>query len=243
MQRLIKEYKIKSYECDQYNFLRIRSLFNIFQDGADINADELGFGYKFCVANNLTWVGTSFEVQINKLPSFGDEVVLETWPSVANLMTAYREFILKDKSGLILVKASSSWALIDVTRRRPVSLQKTFGSFIGSGERAIETDFKKMQFDFENPKTIQQIIREDDLDINLHVNNAVYPSWVLDAVSQDFVEKHFIQELKIQYKQSAQKGDDVYVKTSVFDNNLSTSHTICSKDKEFAKVLVKWGNR
>ena len=51
-------------------------------------------------------------------------------------------------------------------------------------ERSLQTNFEKIilpeTFEYE----ANEVIREDDIDINQHVNNAVYPSWLLDALPE-----------------------------------------------------------
>ena len=59
MDKYEKQYIIKSYECDVQLKLRIRSLFNLFQDMADEHADKMGLGYvavSASMTNPFMWV-------------------------------------------------------------------------------------------------------------------------------------------------------------------------------------------
>ena len=55
MDKFEKEFQIRSYECDQDGYLRVVTLMNILQDAADSSATALGFGFDFCIQNNVLY--------------------------------------------------------------------------------------------------------------------------------------------------------------------------------------------
>ena len=238
-----KEYLISSYECDRFGLLRIRSLFNIFQDLADIHANMMGIGYDFCSKKNMGWIGGYYHLKIERLPSWGERVILSTWPSRFSGVSGIREFELKSEDGERLACATSQWILIDVLKNRPVSIQKNIGEFELLEERSIESDFPKIEglghIDMEQ----REIIREDDIDINSHVNNAVYPALILDAISEEYLSKHKPTEMQIQFKHSAKRGYGVTIKTEM--DTLQTLHSIVNPDSdiEYARVRAIWSER
>lgn len=240
MDKFQNKYRVRSAECDRFNQMRLRSLFNLFQDGADLNAEELGVGYKFCLENQLTWMGSGYHLKINRLPKRDENLILSTWPSGVKPLVAIRDFELKTESGETLVVASSSWVLIDLIRKRPLPVQQYVGHLKAIEDQALEGDFKKIilpeSFDFST----SEIIREDDIDINLHVNNAVYPSWVLDSLPIDFLTMNELKELKIQFKQGAEKKNSVNVLTKIEDDFTYTLICDSETNKEYARVIACW---
>lgn len=243
MEKYKKEYEIRSYECDEYGVLRLRSLFNLFQDLADTHADKMGVGYHFCIQHKIGWVGGYYHVQIKKMPVWTQKIILLTWPSKSTGVTGIREFEVFDEEGNLLVRASSQWILVDVDKQRPVSVQKYIGSYDLLEERSVTSSFEKIQPLEKNDFEVVEVIRKDDIDINKHVNNAVYPSWVLDALPKKYQEEYNLSELRIQFKQSAKIGDIICVKTSLMGDK--TSHSIQHRlsNIEFARVQVSWQKR
>lgn len=240
MQKFKKDYLIRSAECDKKGCLRLRSLFNLFQNSADLNAEELGFGYTFCLTNKLTWMGTSYSVKINRLPTRDETVTLYTWPVASSSITAERDFEMKDSAGNTLITAVSHWALIDLNRLRPVSVQKYLTGFNLPHPSLLQEPYKKILLPSDFLVTTDEIIRQDDIDINHHVNNAVYPSLILDAFEESFLNTHTLKELQVQFKTGATKENKVAIFTKIEDN--TSYHLIATPDKaiEFARVSALW---
>lgn len=235
-----KEYVVKSYEADCHGFLRILTLMNILQDIACENADVLGFGFKECHKHNTTWVGSNYLVKINRLPRIDEHFVIETWPAVGKLWGAIRDFCIKDISGNIIAAASSQWVLIDCERRRPVALSKYFPEYKFLDERVMEDDFHKLP-EIENPDFVTEFaVRFDDIDVNNHVNNAVYPLWASESLNSDFRLTHLPQELEICFKKEALYGEKVAVRTKMSESE--SLHVICDKNSgaELAECRFKW---
>lgn len=240
MEKFKKQYRVRSAECDWNNQMRLRSLFNLFQDIADLHAESLGFGYSFCLENSMTWVGTGYHLIINRLPLRDEEFLLETWHAGSNVMTARRDFELKDKKGQVLIAAYSNWALIDLVKKRPVIIQKYLNDETKIEELAILSDFKKIDLPegVEYKSSLQ--IRADDIDINQHVNNAVYPSFILDGIEEGYLNTHRIKELKIQFKTGAIKENEVAIFSKIEDNKSHHLIATPSRDVEFARVEISW---
>ncbi len=240
MEKFQNKYRLRSAECDAKNQMRLRSLFNLFQDMADLHAEKFGFGYSFCLQNHMTWVGTGYHVIINQLPQRDEEFILETWHAGSELMTARRDFRLLDLNGNVLVSAYSNWALIDLNKKRPVIVQKYLSDDTLILDKAIDANFKKVVLpDHMGQGAILQT-RRDDIDINQHVNNAVYPAWIMDGLSDEFLKTHHLRELKIQFKTGALYENEVAIFSKIEDNQ--THHLIASptKEVEYASIEANW---
>lgn len=240
VKKYIKEYVVKSYEADCHGFLRLLSLMNILQDIACENAEALGFGFAACAERNLAWVGANYLLKIKRLPRIDEHFSIETWPSDTKLWGGVRDFNIKNSEGEIIVAATSQWVLIDVERRRPVILSKYFPAYKVLDERAVADDFSKSD-EVENPDLVREfLVRFDDIDVNNHANNAVYPLWASESVDALFRRNHVPAELEICYKKEALYGEKVEVRTK--QSAMESRHTI--RDKSSGTVLadcrIKW---
>lgn len=237
-----KDYHIRSYECDRNNNLRILTLMNIFQDIAVVSADELGFGLNFCIKNGMTWVGSNYVLNIARLPKIDENIKITSWPSARNKLSAYREFEMFGEGGESIIKASSQWLLLDVAKRRPISVVDNMPVKEVIEERAVNTDFPKMnelqRCDFQ----YKFRVRFDDIDINKHINNAVYILWATESVEPDFRLNHNPKTISVNFRKEGYMGEKIMVKTQMEGN--TSIHSIQTYDseneRELARAIIEW---
>lgn len=235
-----KEYIIRTYEVDRNSNLRIITLFNIFQDMADEHAEKLGVGLTFCMHTGLAWVGSRYHIKVNRLPKMHEKIKIRTWPSEQQKFGAVRDFSVMDESGKEIISASSLWVLINVERRRPVLLNENLPEFPIHKVRSLETDFPKIPEITAHEALVDFRIRYDDIDINNHVNNSVYPLWASEGVDIEFHKNHSIAELEIEFKKEALLGEKVAVETIMNDNISTHSMKCCEDNRELSRVRIAW---
>ena len=235
-----KEYVVKSYEADCHGFLRLLTLMNLLQDAATESANILGFGFEKCAELGLTWFGSDYFIQIDRLPKMGESFVIETWPAETKLWGAIRDFLIYDDNGKVIIKVSSQWVLIDIARKRPVMLSKYFPDYTPLNERALPIDFMKIKEPDNFEREDEFNVRCDDIDINNHVNNAIYPLWASECAETDFRLTHIPAEIEINFKKSAVYGDKIAVLTA--KDGEDTFHSIRESDKttELSRCRIKW---
>lgn len=241
LEKYAKQYTIRSYECDCNNNLRILTLMNILQDIADENAGLLGFGLDFCINNGLTWVGTNYILEIDRLPKIHETIKIVTWPSARNKLSAYRDFEVFGEDNKSIIKATSEWALISLARRRPVSVIDNLPIKDIVEFRAIDTDFPKIPEveEFENQYKFR--VRFDDIDINKHINNAVYILWACEAVDSQFRLSHSPAKISINFKKEGFIGEKIMVVTEQKSaNSLHSIRTYGEDERELARVQIEW---
>lgn len=238
--KFCKDYLIRSYECDKHENLRLLTLMNILQDAADSHADALGLGYEFCSAHNLAWVAANYHVKITRAPKIHEHITIHTWPSEERKLGAIRDYEIRDDKGDILVQASTQWVLINIETKRPQPVRVNLPAYEVIPEKADNYDFTKLTL----PETFQIsknfAVRFDDIDVNNHVNNAVYPLWISESVDTAFRDTHTVAELEIAFKKEAFAGETVNVSSSL--NDLSSVHSVtCADDgRELARAFVRW---
>ena len=240
MEKHKKSYIISSFEVDVKAKLRLHSLFNLFQDIADEHAEKIGVGYSFCKANGVGWVGGAYEVQINRLPDWGEEITIETWPSASTAATAIRDFKVTDKAGEILISATSQWVLIDIARLRPLPIAKHLPHYEVIPERILDSNFAKIPAPVGEAQTLSFPVHADDIDLNDHVNNALYPTWALDGFSEEYLKNNRPSRLKIDFKRPAHFGHQILLKTYQDAGQSISSLTNTDGTTEYARVQIDW---
>lgn len=240
MDKFKKNYTIASYECDSTCKLRLRCVFNFFQDLADDHANEMGLGYHECVKRGIGWIGGAYHVEFLDLPKWEDNITLYTWPSGKTAATGIRDFQMTNADGKAMINATSQWVLVDLQRMRPVSIAKHLGDYGLVQDRAFDSVFQDIKtverIDFESHVTV----RYDDIDLYQHVNNAVYPTLIYDGLPTQYLQSHQLKELQISFKRPAVITDEICIKSQI--NGNETLHQLFNKtgEVEFARIRVLW---
>ena len=240
MEKFTKEYALRTYECDKNNNLRLIALMNILQDMADSHATALGLGLDFCLKKGLAWVGSAYHLKINRLPVLHEKIMVETWPCEERLLGAVREFVVKSINGEPLIKASSLWILIDFARKRPVSLRDNLPQYTVLPEHAFESDFAKLP-EIETPDYTKRFsVRFDDIDVNNHVNNAVYPLWASEALNPEQRLSLTPSEIEINFKKECHYGEEIEVLTQTTQSTTLHSIKSLTDGRELARLRFQW---
>lgn len=241
VEKFEREYAIRTYECDKRGDLRLITLFNIFQDMADTHASNMGLGLEYCMDKGFAWVGSNYHVKINRLPKLHEKIKVSTWPAVEKKLGAIRDFVVFSEKGEKIISAASQWILIDVARKRPLGLKDNLSHYEVVDDRAMDQEFNVKMADLEKTDKLMNFnVRFDDIDINNHVNNAVYPLWASEAVDAEFRFSHSPEEVEIAFKKECHPGERVTVLTQI--DGTDTIHSIKSQtdDRELSKVKIKW---
>ena len=73
-------------------------------------------------------------------------------------------------------------------RRRPVRLAGVLPDYLLEPRRAIADDFPPLPRAEAPEREVRFKVRRSDLDMNRHVNNAVYVGWALESVPEQVAE-------------------------------------------------------
>jgi medium-chain acyl-[acyl-carrier-protein] hydrolase len=83
-----------------------------------------------------------------------------------------------------------------------------------------------------------------DIDINNHVNHAVYIQWALETVPEDILRAARPTDIEVAYKGEAFYGDEVVSKSQRFDNETGPTffHGIFQKTSgvELTRLRTVW---
>jgi acyl-ACP thioesterase len=237
-------YRVRSYEVDGGGRLRPVTLLNYLQDSAGNHAAELGFSVSQLRRRQVTWVISRYHVRFFRHPRRGEELEVRTWPSARQSLFALRDFEVCDLFGVPAVAATSSWALIDLERRRPVRLADHLSRYPLIERRALEDDFPTLpvpaQVDLELPFRV----RYGDLDVNGHVNNTVYADWAMETVPAEIARNWLVESLEIGFRAEAFYGDRVLVRTQALDvgeKAVFVHQLVSDRDgRELTRLRTSW---
>ena len=176
----------------------------------------------------------------------GESFEIELCPEVDGLYTFYSTgevdtvASVYDNEGNLIITATSQWILIDFVRKRPMALKDNLPEFTVINEHSMVSDFEKLRAPSRIDYQRTFSIRFDDIDINMHVNNSLYPLWASETLSNVFRDEYLPSEIEISFKKEGHLGEDVQVTTE--QNAEKTIHSIISlnDNRELSNVRIKW---
>lgn len=236
--KLVETHTLKSYQCDRYGLMRPIMLMNELQGLAGKHAESLGAGREYCLSRGIAWVITHMFVDIIDMPHAEEQLTYSTWPTVLGGVRSERDFEVCDASGKLKIRAISQWVLIDLNTRRPVRIAEHIPNWAGLDERVWERDFDKAN-DFVPTKAHVMACRFDDIDVNQHINNAVYTVWATESVGFQYRNEHKLRGIDIYFEHEINPNTPCVRIEVAFDNNI-THHKIMTDEIERANVVCYW---
>ena len=237
-----KEYQVKYYEMDFNKGLKPSALLNFLQDMATENAEMLGFGPSFVFPRNYAWFLIKYHMEFDEYPCDLDNLIIKTEARGISKIIASRDFEIWTTDGKRLARVASSWMLVDLETKRPLSLAKAIDFMPMNEKREDDLQYEKIttpeKIDYE--KTFE--IRFDDIDVNQHVNNANYIVWAFEALPYEFKAQHKLKTLDIIYKKEIAHGHRVTSQVEMNEETKTSTHVLknATTQDELCLVNAAW---
>lgn len=210
MRRIYREeWTVSSDWVDRDQRLRISTLFRLLQEVSLCHATELGLGKERTLDRGLLWVVTRQHVELERLPHYGERIVLETWPGATKRMLFPRYYRMLDERGNCLLKASALWVIIDAKTRRMV-IPEQHQIAVPAVETGDEIAFHVPQPVMELSNTAEFVVPYSYIDLNGHMNNTRYFDVCEDvAYPKNTVGK--LKEIRTEYNTEAKLGQTLRI--------------------------------
>ena len=115
-----RQFLLRSKDVDMYRRLRLSRLFELLQEAAITQTEELGMGREKTLDKGLLWVVTMQQAEILRMPEYDETITLRSWPGETMHVFFPRYYQLNDAAGHPLVKANALWMLVDEKTRRMI---------------------------------------------------------------------------------------------------------------------------
>jgi len=225
-----QNFTIRSYEVDCHSRLSIVSVFNFMQEAASQHAHALGVSIQQLLSENYTWLLSRLKIKMNAYPVWNDQLTVDTWPSGVQRLFALRDFELKDQRDHTIGAALSAWLVVDTVRKRPVRVS----SFVDrlkpvEGDHILQDQLEKLPAMQTHSHERIFRVRNRDLDINQHVNNASYVEWMLEGMPAAVQNEQRLAELEINFLAESFLQDRIVARCCPQD----------SRKREFQHCLIR----
>lgn len=230
----IQEISTKSYFTNRFGKLSTSYLFWQIQDIAWQHAEKLGFGFEDLKLKQQFWVLSRLLVKINRRPVWGENFMAETWPVGSDGFLAHRDVHFLDMNGVSLIKATTSWLILDLKSKRILRFSD-YQNFPFHKERVFENLAGKVK----PPKTRDPLVFTpalfNEIDINQHFNSGRYLERIIDSYDFEFHEKNELVEFEVNFAKEGIESDRLAVKKQIIDE----SNHLCSvvREKDGADLI------
>lgn len=166
-------YTLRSRDVNMFRRLRPSQLFELMQEAATDHSEMLGTGIAEIRKKDLMWVLARQNVEIERMPVYGEEILIETWP-VQTVHSLYpRYYRILDREGVPIIQSSSVWILADLHKRTLVS-SSVSGFAFSFEKRGLEIPLPSPPRSFFTDQRVSFTVPFSYVDLNGHMNNARY---------------------------------------------------------------------
>ncbi|MCL4539545.1 MAG: thioesterase [Bacteroidetes bacterium] len=210
-----RKFRLHSWEVDRKGRARPDMLFSFMLDSAWAHANNSEYSYDALREEGQLWVLSRFLAKIVKLPSWDEEITVETWGKGTDKLFGLRDFAIYSGSGQKIVSATSAWLVIDRKTSRIQRIDLEHSNFpLQADKHEIETKLGRIE-EREAVRTgFEYVVRNTDIDVNNHVNSSRYLQWVLDSFPPSSQEERSLNSFEINFLAEAQTNDRVYTATT-----------------------------
>ncbi|GMQ06696.1 hypothetical protein ACSBR2_038630 [Camellia fascicularis] len=224
-----QNFSIRSYEIGADRTASIETLMNHLQEtalnhvkSAGLLGDGFGSTPEMC-KKNLIWVVTKMQVLVDRYPTWGDVVQVDTWVAASGKNGMRRDWLVRDcRTGDILTRASSVWVMMNKETRRlskiPNEVRGEIGTFFVDSPPVVDEDSRKLpKLDESTADYIRNGLtpRWSDLDVNQHVNNVKYIGWILESAPLPILESHELCGMTLEYRRECGRDSVLQSLTTV----------------------------
>lgn len=206
-----KKFTIDLRDVDFKRKLKISSLFSYFQDTANFAAERLGVGFETLTKKySLSWVLARIRVDIERLPEWDEEIIIKTWPIEPNRIEFDRDFLVYDAKGEVIIRAISTWVVIDVEDRKLKRADAIHLQYpVLTKERAIPEKFRRLKRSEDLVSVYKKKIGYSDIDFNGHLNNSKYVDYIMDCFSVNIHAQSEVASIEVHFVNEALPGETI----------------------------------
>ncbi|XP_076894013.1 palmitoyl-acyl carrier protein thioesterase, chloroplastic-like [Bidens hawaiensis] len=213
---------VRSYEVGPDKTVTLQSILNLLQETA-LNhvwmSGLLGDGFGAThgmMKNNLIWVVSRMQVQVDQYPIWGEILEIDTWVGASGKNGMRRDWEIRSHTtGIVFARATSTWVMMNQFTRRlskmPDEVRAEISPWFIHKQAIKEESPEKIEKLDDNAKYINSGLqpKRSDLDMNHHVNNVKYVGWMFEAIPDEYLENYQLSNIILEYRRECGSSDVV----------------------------------
>ena len=228
------ESRVRYSECDETGKLSLVGVMNYLQDCSTFHSEDIDRGFKQLTSEGYAWVLATWQIQVDRLPQFGEKICVGTWSYQMKGLQASRSFVINDADGATIVKADSTWYLMDIKEGKAARVPESESIYI-TGEPRVDLPPTPRKIALEGNAVDGPaiLVSQQHLDTNKHVNNAQYVLMAVDTLVA-LGYSHKLRRIVVQYRSQAHLGDTIT--PQVYTDE--TGFSVVLKDAENSTIFA-----
>lgn len=208
---------VRISDCDAAGRWRVSAILIDTQELAEIHAATLGLSRAFLIEKGMCWVLYRQQVVMHRYPTFGEEVVLTTWPGKVEGPMFPRHYTITTPDGAPVGEIVTTWVLMDIHTRRPMRPSALPGTLPADESRKASLPLPGMLRITGAAPREDRVVRYSDLDVNGHMNNTRYIDWICDLLDLQTLHARGLASLQINYISEALGAETLTLATLADD--------------------------
>jgi medium-chain acyl-[acyl-carrier-protein] hydrolase len=220
-----EKFTVKFHEGDFKGNVKLFTIVDYIQQVAEGHAQILGVDFQSMMNHGLFWVVSRIEITMDRYPKVGEDITVKTFLGGREKVFMKRRFKIEDKDGQVIGRALIYYLILDVKTRFPqkpavcpVDIDINVGNI-------IDNKLNKIKMPGESIENINRNLHYNDIDINNHVNNARYISFIEDLFSLDWHRENTIYYMQLNFIKEI-KFDDVLIMNKFIEDEESNIYCI-----------------
>ncbi|MBR1414563.1 MAG: acyl-[Prevotella sp.] len=240
------EFMAEPFHCDFSGRLFMGHLGNHLLNAADFHSTHRGFGMKYLMSIQRSWVLSRLAIEMTEMPVQYTKFSVETWVENAMRYFTSRNFRVVGNDGTAYGYGRSIWAMIDTESRQPTDIFAIDNGAINNWvEKEKECPIDKggrvrVGAEAELVRTIDTYY--NDVDINGHINSVKYIEHVLDLWPITWYQQHQIRRFEIAYVAEAHAGDQLSFYREQAADGAFNVRIVKTGDVEVARAAVHFSS-
>lgn len=180
------ESRVRYSETDSRGRLTPEGIMEYFEDCTTFHSEDVGIGVQFLKKQNRAWVLSFLQIEVNRYPSMGERIVIQTIPYEIKSFLGYRNFIMRTSGDEVLAYANSMWTYLDISAGKPVRASESEIQAYGLSERyPMDYAPRKIALPKRLKSAEEIVVKPHHLDTNNHVNNVEYVRMARELVQDE----------------------------------------------------------
>ncbi|MBT8219709.1 MAG: hypothetical protein KJP00_07790 [Bacteroidia bacterium] len=227
-------WKVAAFMVDTDQRIRLRSMADVFQELANNHANYWNVGFERMKSSGRFWVLNRQAIEFLTWPHWEQPLRVESWISMMKGPFSLRHFAAFNESDEVMVKASYLWTSIDHATKKPIAYPA--GDFPIVEERDFDLPRPyKFRLSGEPIASQTYTVRDSDLDIIGHTNNAIYLEWVTNAIHSMEID---IQKIDANYVGESFLGEEIAITILGNEDGKHAATITNSKDLELFRMII-----
>lgn len=212
--------RVSYSHSDEEGYLRLGSIIDSFQDCSQLQSEVAGVSVERLWEMHAGWQIVSWQIEVNRYPKFGEEIIVGTWPNSFRGVSGGRNYIMETLEGERLAVANSLWALVNLDTHHVMPIPKEIADCYELEEPAdMEKVSRKIMLPEEMEHLENILVPRRSKDTNGHMNNSYYVHFSGEHLPED----KRVHKLRVEYKLGSYAGETLSLSGNWSDGKFYTA--------------------